>query len=347
MEKLLIKSNGQWSLLKSKITPYNGVYPATNFRSNVSFLNPTQQAASHSHILDHYKKNNLPIKDMVNSSTGQTEPHLLMGRGIHNESLWKPDASGPNMFDWSTNPNSVTSTHHTVVGAADNTNNNKIPPYADAGDKAISLNFWVPLSNVVGGRKHLSQHALDSDNKKDDESHTDDHILIRPGNFKLHSKTWVRNGKIYKSIKREDRWTLGNDSSQRDRIKPASGADRQKHLEHLATQTPTRQNKAGETEYLLHRGVGEQEHWSHQEHGIEDPTSWTPHTEVAQKFADKYNSTDSREVKNSRMLSAWVPEKHITSIPFHNVSPDDWHYGPLKEEHEVIVKPHKFNYHKV
>lgn len=160
-------------------------------------------------------------------------------------------------------------------------------------------------------------------------------------------KLLIKSNGQWSIRKYEDDWLLRNDPFERDRIKPVSKEEHNKRLDHLATHTPTRKNESGEREFLLHRGVGEQEHWAHQEHGIEDPTSWTPHTAIAQKFADKYNSTDSRAVKNSRAISAWVPEKHITSIPFHNLKPDSWQYGPLKEEHEVVVAPHKFNYHKV
>jgi hypothetical protein len=147
-------------------------------------------------------------------------------------------------------------------------------------------------------------------------------------------------------IKKDDEdWMLRNDFAERDTMPKMSGKKRDDAVNDLETKTSHRINPAtGEKEFLLHRGIGEQESWAHDEGSISDKTSWSPYHHVAQKFSNKYNSTDSAKVRKDRAVSAWIPSKHIHSIPIHNLKPDTDAYNYLKDEHEVVVSPHKFNY---
>ena len=138
-------------------------------------------------------------------------------------------------------------------------------------------------------------------------------------------------------------WMVHNDFAGRDVAKKMTGDVRDKALKHLSDSTQSRTNKDGEKEYLLHRGVGEQEAWSHGDNDIDERTSWTPHYHVAHKFSKQYNSTDPSDVHKEHTLSAWVPEKHIASIPMHAHADEDFSAN-LYDEHEVVVDPHKFQY---
>lgn len=146
-------------------------------------------------------------------------------------------------------------------------------------------------------------------------------------------------------LQKSDDWMVHGDFSDRDFMPKMKGEHRDAALADLKSKTQVRQNKdTGKTEYLLHRGVGEQEAWAHDDNDISDNTSWTPHHHVAHDFSRKYNSSDSRKAHQDRTLSAWVPEEHIHAIPAHNLDPKHDFYDKLKGEHEVVVSPHSFNY---
>jgi len=146
-------------------------------------------------------------------------------------------------------------------------------------------------------------------------------------------------------LNKSDDWMVGNDFSDRDSMPKMKGDQRDSALKDLGSKTQSRTNKeTGKKEFLLHRGVGEQEGWAHDDNSIDDVTSWTPHHHVAHQFSKQYNSTDSSRVHQDRTISAWIPEDSVHAIPAHNIDKDhDFHYQ-LKQEHEVVVAPHKFNY---
>jgi hypothetical protein len=146
-------------------------------------------------------------------------------------------------------------------------------------------------------------------------------------------------------LQKSDDWMVHGDYEDRDFMPKMKGEDRTKALENLKSETQHRTNKnTGKTEYLLHRGVGEQEAWAHDDGDIDDNTSWTPHHHVAHEFSRHYNSTDGAKQHKERTLSAWVPEEHIHAVPAHNIDPNHEFHDKLKSEHEVVVAPHKFNY---
>lgn len=196
MDRLLIKANGQWELFKSKKVSYGGVYHAVRHNQQYEFLDDDQQFKAQQHMLEHYKQNKLPIEQRVNHATGKAEPHLLMERGVHNESTWEPNASGPNMMDWSTDPNYITTSHHTVMATSDYhvPNDKRAPGYTTEGSKGVSLKFWVPISHIVGGRRYLAENHMSADNPhlKDEMFFDDNHVVLKPGKFPLYSKQHVR-----------------------------------------------------------------------------------------------------------------------------------------------------------
>lgn len=148
----------------------------------------------------------------------------------------------------------------------------------------------------------------------------------------------------WKLMKSND-WMVHSDYSDRDSMPEMKGNKRASAIEDLASKTKTRKNtETGETEFLLHRGVGEQEAWAHDDNDISDKTSWTPHYHVAHSFARIYNSTDPASKHREFTMSAWVPESKIHSVPIHDLRTDHAFYNTLADEHEVVVKPHSFQY---
>lgn len=115
----------------------------------------------------------------------------------------------------------------------------------------------------------------------------------------------------------------------------------------LSKKTATRRNQdTGELEFLLHRGVGNTE----RENAIDIPsrqtmhashTSWTPNVAQAQHFAISRNKPNSP----SGLLSAWIPQSAIATIPKHwgSYSAEDRGFpgGPneYQHEHEIIIHP--------
>lgn len=123
----------------------------------------------------------------------------------------------------------------------------------------------------------------------------------------------------------------------------------------LAQHTKSRRNPlTGEREFLLHRGVHDQELADAHESGAgySGASSWTPHFSTALKFSRDYNR-DSWPIYESelpdesgrfkakphpeiikRVKSAWIPESKIALVP------NQFALGVAhSDEHEVIVKP--------
>lgn len=98
----------------------------------------------------------------------------------------------------------------------------------------------------------------------------------------------------------------------------SKGSSRRKMLKGLKSQTKTKQNESGETEYLLHRGMGAKEHKKFVKDGAchhhtcpdRKIYAWTTDRKKANEYRDKY----SGEEKGQR-VSAWIHEKDIHSQP--------------------------------
>lgn len=98
----------------------------------------------------------------------------------------------------------------------------------------------------------------------------------------------------------------------------SKGLSRRKMLKSLKSQTKTRQNGCGDTEYLLHRGMGAKEHKKFIKDGASHHHTcperkiyaWTTDRKKANEYRDKY----SGEEKGHR-VSAWFHENDIHSQP--------------------------------
>ncbi len=103
MEKLLIKSNGQWVLESLNKAWGSPTYDYTNLRHNP--LTEEQHAESLKSVMDHIEEHKYPTKVMPHIETGKPETHVLIHRGVSGENDpdypeldMKPDASGQNMI---------------------------------------------------------------------------------------------------------------------------------------------------------------------------------------------------------------------------------------------------------
>lgn len=145
------------------------------------------------------------------------------------------------------------------------------------------------------------------------------------------------------------------------RIAPPMHPNAHKRALHkLSGSTKVQQNPfTGEKEYLLHRGVGEEEYdkatspssitHADVKTGAESPsdfvnhselTSWTPKYGIAKEFAKDYAVSNNTNTY-PRVLSAWVPESAIGMVPnqYGSMSPSHPDQNWMHKEHEVIVKP--------
>jgi len=109
-------------------------------------------------------------------------------------------------------------------------------------------------------------------------------------------------------------------------------------LRRIAAKTKWRRNPdSGEAEFLLHRGVGPDEGLkSHQDRH----SSWTPNYDIAHGFGSNYKE-DGRK---GSVLSAWIPESDIHTIPNltggNLIERWDGRKTPTqRDEWEVVVRP--------
>jgi 8-oxo-dGTP pyrophosphatase MutT (NUDIX family) len=143
------------------------------------------------------------------------------------------------------------------------------------------------------------------------------------------------------------------EQDHRDLIPYMHGNERKRALLKLAAATQTRRAPDGEVQYLLHRGMGDEEHAAGSlKHGLfEHPdsmSSWTPKWRVAYNFASSAAADPTS--RRDQTVSAWINESNIHSIPkqYGQVSTRANEDGPKARgpngyygEHEVIVSPHQ------
>jgi hypothetical protein len=124
--------------------------------------------------------------------------------------------------------------------------------------------------------------------------------------------------------------------------------------------TVTRVNKkTGKREFLLHRGMGHEEHKaamaSERHYSNPEHSSWSTDRKVAREFAGQWRGHPANETlsSNERTVSAWIPESHISHMPL--MAGSDSNSGakhkiralesPYHEEKEVVVMPGKYPVH--
>lgn len=108
------------------------------------------------------------------------------------------------------------------------------------------------------------------------------------------------------------RWLHGdNEYADRNLVPHMTGNVRVRALHRLSGVTASRIGSNGEREFLLHRGMSPDEKNSDQR------ASWTPHYAKAHEFARLYRKLVNGELISPRIVSSWIPESAIVSIPFH------------------------------
>lgn len=147
-------------------------------------------------------------------------------------------------------------------------------------------------------------------------------------------------------------WVAEEDKPSRAALGEAGMAKeyRQKALEDLAASTHVKQF-GGENHYLLHRTMGNEEAVSHIKNGAVDipPVRKLTHDKSFTNFTSWGPSVTQipRDYRN-RIVSAWVPESHISFYPmaykkhFETMFPSSDANEFMIDEQEAIVKPGKF-----
>lgn len=143
-----------------------------------------------------------------------------------------------------------------------------------------------------------------------------------------------------------EEWTgFGDgDSSARDQIPAMPQNAKIRALHKLGKHTEVRRHpKTGERMFLLHRGMSGDEYAnSHSysdhrlNHSVYDKgtkTSWTPHVDAALGFAKDHKQTSMDH--KGKVVSAWIPESEIHSVPNQVLVPDI--NNQFRNEHEIIV----------
>jgi ADP-ribose pyrophosphatase YjhB (NUDIX family)/predicted GNAT family acetyltransferase len=159
------------------------------------------------------------------------------------------------------------------------------------------------------------------------------------------------------------RWTQSGSDLQyteadRQNIPEMQGAMRARGLQRLHAATQTRRNpETGEREFLLHRGMHEDEFNTYSKDGHIDYSgkisSWTPKEKIAQNFGSEANwPTKGDEYKpENKHVSIWAPESAIHHVPKMLGSMDDKTDARGKMERhgefETLLKPGKYKTHAV
>lgn len=142
-----------------------------------------------------------------------------------------------------------------------------------------------------------------------------------------------------KDVGNADYWQSEEGKEERDKIPPAKGDLRKRILHKLAGKTESRINeKTGEREFLLHRGMSSKEHDLHRENSISNSRlSWSPSKKASLSFAIDATGSDDRA---GVIWSHWVPEKAIHNAPEHLQNKDsniETGRDLYPEESEILV----------
>lgn len=176
MEKLLIKSNGQWELTKAKpVLPNNanGLYDLDSSKPGKRYTGK-DLADQQRMAVDYSKKyHGSIVKDMKNEETGQTEPHIVLHRGLVTP-YEHPKNGQENRIKWNHRNNTVTmgtdSVHTSSIEAAHNFVNQSL------------FSFWVPQSKIHAGPNHHDHIGSDSFAAAQADDHA--HVSIKLGSYK-------------------------------------------------------------------------------------------------------------------------------------------------------------------
>lgn len=197
------------------------------------------------------------------------------------------------------------------------------------------------LKKLKNGKKPLDE-AMDKLDVKKSEW-TNDPMSLSKGS--LQAKNPYHPSMDHDSENVVENWIDGTSESGRDKIPKMSDFGLQRGTHKLHGQTQVRMNKeSGEREFLLHRGMSQNElnnHASDGKYSNNGTSSWSPKLRTAHQFA-----TDTYQ--GGHHVSAWIPESQIHHIPRQTYN----HGGhnktaPRVYEYEVIVKGAKADLHGI
>lgn len=163
---------------------------------------------------------------------------------------------------------------------------------------------------------------------------------------------------------RVGRWTnagydVPHEDEDRQMIPRLEGNARARALHKLTGMTQSRRNpQTGEREFLLHRGMREEEHGKHVKGTAATypkVTTWSASQDVAHQFGSEANwpTREGEHKPNLHLVSAWVPESKVHHLPMMlgRLGGELEDHGPGKfqrrEEHEVLTSPGQFAVHSV
>jgi len=210
----------------------------------------------------------------------------------------------------------------------------KSDPTGRTSDSAAGVWNKIGKPNTGGG---IAQYQKEGNPEKPpvrliNKSKIESLITLQKGS--LQRKWDVKNEPVtdkYKTFLSD--WQEGGERTAREEAPAMEPNRRKRALHYLSGQTTSRVNENGTREFLLHRGMGNEEHDTTVASGRINPemsSSWTPDPKVAHVFR-----------RSGKMVSAWVPESHIQTVP-------NAHASSYKWEKEVVVKPgHNSEVHAV
>jgi len=156
-------------------------------------------------------------------------------------------------------------------------------------------------------------------------------------------KQWLAKGSLQRKMKFKNvesphaaGWMHDNVSESRESLPRAEGNERSRMLHKLHGLTQVKKNPDGTRSFLMHRGMDAGEVKSKvkgKKFSSETRTSWSPDKEVAQIFA----SHNTPVGEKGHVVSAWVHENHIHSMPSMQLSKKNriGHAAPGEKEFVV------------
>lgn len=108
-----------------------------------------------------------------------------------------------------------------------------------------------------------------------------------------------------------DDWQDGQSQNVRNLIPKLKGTARDRALHRIGASTKSRINQNGVREFLLHRGISDEEKDMYVKdkkvmHPENTKTSWSPNIGIARRFANK---------RDGHIVSAWIPESDVHHFP--------------------------------
>lgn len=208
-------------------------------------------------------------------------------------------------------------------------------PYIDRDMINVTLELHIKSSDIFMNTTLLPKDMASLLHYKEE---ADNEVVLNPGsiNGKIVD---IRNKKLDKVDTVEAKshtddpyhWVHQPDPETLPNIPRMSEAERTAALAELAQSTVTK-TAAGETQYLLHRGVDEglmRQDVSGKTFKSKYRSAWTPLEKIATHFAKD-------RMKKGIVLSGWVPESAIVSIPKHFVKS-----SAVSKEYEVVIEAGK------